>query len=377
MKKIFLVFVCGFFLLPFGAFADDDREVFVEEISEQTVQRMTLDWGSELQSQLRKVRQKRTQLQKELKIVNQEEQRILKELGNNDKYEILECTTDYAPVCGAMNIKCFRAPCNRPLKTFPNKCEAGKKGIDVIYEGVCKTNYEGEIQIDNGGIEIKIEEEFIETIEKEEICTRLHAPVCGTLSPKCNKDKDDCVEAIMLRTFSNACEARKRNARILYKGACQITHEGEIKREEDIVIDTKEKPIETDKKMVCCESFGYGVEMKKCCQQYEMMPRNKCRVGAMIDGGGKNVVSNAYCMGSTPIEEDVIEEFLIPGGKKPYKLDPNRIIPEFKEVEQRDEVPIFKRQNKVLSTDQIKVKERAVKAESKLRRYWNIFRLRR
>lgn len=53
------------------------------------------------------------------------------------------------------------------------------------------------------------------------------------------------------------------------------------------------KAVSTDK--VCCESYGYGAEMKKCCEKYEWTKQSECSVAEGFVGGGKNVVDNAKC----------------------------------------------------------------------------------
>ncbi len=48
-------------------------------------------------------------------------------------------------------------------------------------------------------------------------------------------------------------------------------------------------------KMVCCESFGYGTKMKKCCESYQMMPPENCQVEEGTAGGGMQIVDNSFC----------------------------------------------------------------------------------
>ena len=58
--------------------------------------------------------------------------------------------------------------------------------------------------------------------------------------------------------------------------------------------DKKEEP-KTKTKMVCCESFGYGTKMKKCCESYQMMPPENCQVEEGTAGGGMQIVDNSFC----------------------------------------------------------------------------------
>jgi|GEM_PF-1216275 hypothetical protein len=58
--------------------------------------------------------------------------------------------------------------------------------------------------------------------------------------------------------------------------------------------DKKEEP-KPKTKMVCCESFGYGTKMKKCCESYQMMPPENCQVEEGTAGGGMQIVDNSFC----------------------------------------------------------------------------------
>ena len=45
---------------------------------------------------------------------------------------------------------------------------------------------------------------------------------------------------------------------------------------------------------VCCESFGYGAQMVKCCESYAWTPAEAC-VDPGMPGGGKAIVDDALC----------------------------------------------------------------------------------
>jgi hypothetical protein len=47
--------------------------------------------------------------------------------------------------------------------------------------------------------------------------------------------------------------------------------------------------------MVCCESFGYGSEMKKCCESYEWTEADECETSEGLVGGGKQIVDDELC----------------------------------------------------------------------------------
>ena len=57
----------------------------------------------------------------------------------------------------------------------------------------------------------------------------------------------------------------------------------------------KKEESKTNTEKVCCESFGYGARMIKCCQSYEMVPRDQCKVEDGLVGGGKQVVDLSFC----------------------------------------------------------------------------------
>ncbi|HRZ28432.1 MAG TPA: hypothetical protein P5346_11590 [Spirochaetota bacterium] len=45
--------------------------------------------------------------------------------------------------------------------------------------------------------------------------------------------------------------------------------------------------------MVCCETYGLGADLEKCCETYESVEKEEC--SGTIDGGGKQVVDDSYC----------------------------------------------------------------------------------
>jgi len=47
------------------------------------------------------------------------------------------CTTEYAPVCGEVQVQCIKAPCNPVQQTFSNECKLNKAGAKFVHEGVC------------------------------------------------------------------------------------------------------------------------------------------------------------------------------------------------------------------------------------------------
>ena len=54
-------------------------------------------------------------------------------------------------------------------------------------------------------------------------------------------------------------------------------------------------PPNTESGQVCCESFGYGAMMAKCCESYEWVAPDACTVPDGFVGGGKQVVEDGKC----------------------------------------------------------------------------------
>ncbi len=46
---------------------------------------------------------------------------------------------------------------------------------------------------------------------------------------------------------------------------------------------------------VCCESFGYGSMMVKCCESYAWTAPAECVVAPDMAGGGMEIVDDAKC----------------------------------------------------------------------------------
>lgn len=52
--------------------------------------------------------------------------------------------------------------------------------------------------------------------------------------------------------------------------------------------------------IVCCEIFGYGSKMKKCCFKYRWLSKSKCVVPKNFVGGGRRVVKDSFCKKINP-----------------------------------------------------------------------------
>jgi hypothetical protein len=46
---------------------------------------------------------------------------------------------------------------------------------------------------------------------------------------------------------------------------------------------------------VCCESFGHGAQMVKCCESYAWTTAEACTVPPGMVGGGKQIVAAEKC----------------------------------------------------------------------------------
>ncbi|HRG77212.1 MAG TPA: hypothetical protein PLX69_21820 [Leptospiraceae bacterium] len=62
-----------------------------------------------------------------------------------------------------------------------------------------------------------------------------------------------------------------------------------------VCAEKKEDAKTNNTEKVCCETFGYGARMIKCCQSYEMVSRDQCKVEDGLVGGGKQVVDLSFC----------------------------------------------------------------------------------
>lgn len=51
--------------------------------------------------------------------------------------DIVACTTDYAPICGSVQVQCITAPCNPVRQTFGNACMANASHATNIMTGAC------------------------------------------------------------------------------------------------------------------------------------------------------------------------------------------------------------------------------------------------
>ena len=56
-------------------------------------------------------------------------------------------------------------------------------------------------------------------------------------------------------------------------------------------------PVPPPAAQVCCESFGFGARMVKCCESYAWTAPEACTVPPDFVGGGKAVVADSMCAG--------------------------------------------------------------------------------
>jgi hypothetical protein len=94
------------------------------------------------------------------------------------------CTREYEPVCARRG---------HDRQSFANRCLAERAGYRIIGRGTCRGEFNGGGS--GGG-------------HNQKFCTREYAPVCGRKRGS-------------VRTFSNACEARAADYRVVSNGACR------------------------------------------------------------------------------------------------------------------------------------------------------------
>lgn len=56
---------------------------------------------------------------------------------------IQACTMEYAPVCGAREVQCVRAPCYPVYETFGNKCSLEAAHAQYVHAGECRGDETG------------------------------------------------------------------------------------------------------------------------------------------------------------------------------------------------------------------------------------------
>ncbi len=57
------------------------------------------------------------------------------------------CTEEYNPVCGELDVQCFRAPCLPLRETYSNECNAKKSGARIVSRGACAVEARKEIKL--------------------------------------------------------------------------------------------------------------------------------------------------------------------------------------------------------------------------------------
>ncbi len=196
------------------------------------------------------------------------------------------CTTEWNPVCGCDG------------NTYSNACVAAGNGINVDYAGECGSNYCWDNKMCGTGNYCYFADCALETGRcrpRPEICTYHLDPVCG------------CDGII----YPNDCSAAANGISVDYRGecrpvACCFDACGNGSCDQLMCIacgcpcyETPETcPQDCPKDgQVCCESFGYGSEMKKCCETYSWTLPADCTVPGDWVGGSKQIVADSYCTG--------------------------------------------------------------------------------
>jgi len=100
--------------------------------------------------------------------------------------------------------------------------------------------------------------------EGEGICSQMPLAITLDISPVCGCDG---------QTYVNARKAARAGVNVKSYGECP---QGEV---------------------ICCESFGFGAGMKKCCESYEWTLPYECLLPDNLVGGGKQIVDDSFCLG--------------------------------------------------------------------------------
>ncbi|MCF6292633.1 MAG: hypothetical protein L3J04_04475 [Robiginitomaculum sp.] len=95
------------------------------------------------------------------------------------------CPQNYAPICGLDK--------SGNEKTYSNMCQLRDQHGDAIYKGKCRN-----------------------TPTNQASCPRNYSPVCGATASTTAR-----FGAEKRTTYSNDCERKKANARLLYNGQCR------------------------------------------------------------------------------------------------------------------------------------------------------------
>jgi len=95
------------------------------------------------------------------------------------------CPRNYAPICGLDK--------SGNEKTYSNMCQLKDQHGDAIYKGTCRN-----------------------TPASQASCPRNYSPVCGATASTTAR-----FGAEERTTYSNDCERKKANARLLYSGQCK------------------------------------------------------------------------------------------------------------------------------------------------------------
>ena len=341
MKKTFIVFVCGLFLLPISAFA-------LAEMQSDSVASPVL-YGDDGSIQ-----------------IPRNERTVLNQIPRNERplditplERPFEGASESGPIQILRNKKPVQQSGSRPfLNESPDRNERPFdiapferrpfEGAtdDVLREELTRV-YEQIKRLQEKAEEIKKQLSEVKNDERDEkICTREYAPVCGQSQPKiqCLSGDEACSQsAIMVlpRTYSNECEAKRNNVKILYKGECK---RGDREIRDSIDKDGREDSILPNKQKY------FPIELDRGENQEKMEERIRIRNDAAeLDMNIKRL----------PLKDRFMEMDNV-----------QREAPRTGRIKEN----IGKIDANVFSSDQVQVREKSAEANTRMKRFWNFFR---
>lgn len=215
--------------------------------------------------------------------------------------DAIVCTTEYAPVCGLVQIQCIRAPCNPIYQTFSNRCELSKNHLaKFVYEGECEEE-ETERCTETGGEWKTFPNGCADTCQYVRNPAATSCIQATTKSCDCGPDKCWTGEKCQL----NEMEDEEPIACTMDAQMCPDgTYVGRSGPNCEFRCP---KPYNISENKVCCKVYGYGAQMVEVNVRYKITDKKECTIPEGFVGGNREIVNKSYCI--EQIKEDR-QEFL-------------------------------------------------------------------